>query len=50
MSNNKIISNGERYAKISKAKGVFIKGKTFLKIKNASYAITVRGLTNRVLK
>ena len=50
ISNSKIINNGERYIKRSKAKGVSIRGKTLLKIKNASHIIAVRGITNRVLK
>jgi hypothetical protein len=50
MSNSKIISNKEGHAGRFKAKGVFIRGKTLLKIRNASYIIIVRGLTNRVLE
>jgi hypothetical protein len=48
-SNSEIINNGERYAKRFKAKGVSIKEKTLLKIRNASHIIVIRGLTNRVL-
>jgi hypothetical protein len=48
-SNSKIISNGKRYIKRSKAKGVSIRGKTLLKMRNASYVIIIRGLTNRAL-
>ena len=36
ISNSKIINNGERYAKRFKVKGVSIRGKTLLKIKNTS--------------
>ena len=50
ISDSKTISNRERYVEISKVKGVSIRGKILLKTKNASYAITVRGLTNRVLE
>jgi hypothetical protein len=48
-SNSKIISNRERYTKRSKAKGVSIRGKTLLKMRNASHIIVVRGFTNRAL-
>jgi hypothetical protein len=50
ISNSKTISNGERYTRRSRAKGVSIRGKMLLKIRNASYIIVVRGLINRVLK
>ena len=50
MSDSKIISNGKRYTKRSKAKGVSIRGKILLKIRNASHIIIVRGITNRVLE
>ena len=50
ISDSEIISDGERYAKRSRVKGVSIRGKTLLKIRNASHAIVVRGLTNRVLE
>jgi hypothetical protein len=49
MSNSEIISNGERYTKRSRAKGIFIRGKTLLKMRNAFYIIAVRGLINKVL-
>jgi uncharacterized protein (DUF2252 family) len=48
-SDSEIMSDGERYIKRSRAKGVSIRGKTLLKIRNASHIIAVRGLTNRVL-
>ena len=50
ISDSKTINNKERYAKRFKAKDVFIRGKTLLKIRNASHIIAVKGLTNRVLK
>jgi hypothetical protein len=50
MSDSKTISNGERHIKRFKAKGISIRGKTLLKIRNASHIITVRGITNRVLE
>jgi hypothetical protein len=46
-SDSEIISNGERHAKRSRAKGVSIRGKIFLKMKNASHIIAVKGFTNR---
>ena len=49
-SDSEIISDGERHIKRFKVKGVSIGGKILLKIRNTSYAITVRGLTNRVLE
>ena len=49
-SNSKIISNGERYKERSRVKGVSIRGKALLKIRNASYTTVVRGLINRVLE
>ena len=49
-SNSEIINDGEIYAKRSRAKGVFIRGKTLLKIRNASYTIVVKGFINRALK
>ena len=49
-SNSKIINDRERYAKRSRAKGISIRGKILLKIRNTSYIIAVRGITNRVLK
>ena len=45
ISDSKIISDGERYIERSRAKGVSIRGKALLKIRNASYTIAVRGLT-----
>ena len=50
ISNSKIINNRKRYAKRFKVKGIFIRGKIFLKIKNTSHIIIVRGITNKVLK
>ena len=50
MSDSETISNKKRHAKRFKVKGVSIRGKTLLKIKNASYIIIVRGITNRVLE
>ena len=50
MSNSKTINNGERHTKRFRVKGVFIRGKILLKIKNASHIIAVRGITNRVLE
>ena len=50
MSDSEIISDRERHAERSKVKDVFIRGKTLLKMRNASYVIAVRGLTNRVLE
>ena len=44
-SNSKIISDGERYIERSRLKGVSIRGKALLKIRNASHTIVVRGLT-----
>ena len=41
------MSDKEKYAKRFRAKGVSIRGKTLLKIRNASYTIVVKGLTNR---
>ena len=49
-SDSEIISNKERHAKRSRVKGVSIRGKTLLKIRNASYIMAVRGLINRVLE
>ena len=49
-SDSKIINNRKTHAERSRAKGISIKGKTLLKIRNTSYAITVKGFTNRVLK
>ena len=49
-SDSETISNGERHAKRSRVKDVSIRGKTLLKIRNTSYIIAVRGLTNRVPK
>ena len=49
-SDSEIISNGERYIKRSRAKGVFIRRKMLLKIKNASHIIAVRDIINRVLE
>jgi len=50
INNSEIISDGERYAERSRAKGIFIKGKALLKIRNASYTIVVKGLINRTLE
>ena len=50
MSDSKIINNGERHAEIFRVKDISIRGKTLLKIRNASHIIAVRGLTNRVLE
>ena len=44
------MSDRERYIERSRVKGVSIRGKTLLKIRNTSYTIVVRGLTNRVLE
>ena len=49
-SDSETISNGERYIKRFRAKGVSIRGKMLLKMRNASYIIAVRGITNRVLE
>ena len=49
-SNSKTISDKKRYAKRFKVKDVSIREKTLLKMRNASYIIAVRGLTNRVLE
>jgi hypothetical protein len=49
ISNSETMSNKKRYAKRFKARGVFIREKTLLKIRNASHVITVRGLINRAL-
>ena len=49
-SNSETISDRERYTKRSRVKDVSIRGKTLPKIRNASYIIVVRGLTNRVLE
>jgi hypothetical protein len=45
ISNSEIISDRERYIERSRLKGVSIRGKALLKIRNASYTIVVRGLT-----
>jgi hypothetical protein len=45
ISNSEIISDRERYAERSRAKGVSIRGKALLKIRNTSYTIAVRGVT-----
>ena len=50
MSDSETINDGKIYTKRSRAKGVSIRGKTLLKIRNASHAIIIRGFTNRVLK
>ena len=47
ISDSKTISDGERYAKRSRVKDVSIGGKALLKIRNASYTMVVRSLTNR---
>ena len=44
------MSDGERYIERSRAKGVSIRGKVLLKMRNASHAIVVRRLTNRALE
>ena len=49
-SDSEIISDGERHIKRFRAKGVSIRGKMLLKIRNASHIITVRGIINRVLE
>jgi hypothetical protein len=49
-SNSETINNGEGYVGKFKAKGISIRGKTLLKIRNTSHVIVVRGLTNRALK
>ena len=49
-SDSEIISDRKRHIKRFKAKGVSIRGKMLLKIRNASYIIAVRGITNRVLE
>ena len=50
MSDSKTISNKERHVKRFRTKGVSIKGKMLLKIKNTSHIIAVRGIINRVLE
>ena len=50
MSDSETINDGERYIKRFRVKGVSIRGKTLLKIRNASHIIAVRGITNRVLE
>jgi len=45
ISNSEIISDGERYIERSRVKGVSIRGKALLKIRNASHTIAVRGVT-----
>ena len=50
MNNSKTISDRERHAKRSRAKGMSIGGKVLPKMRNASHAMAVRGLTNRALK
>jgi len=45
ISDSEIISNRERYVERSRAKGMSIRGKALLKIRNASYTIVVRGVT-----
>ena len=50
ISDSEIISDGERYAERSRVKGVSIRGKALLEIRNAFYIIAVRSLTNRVLE
>jgi hypothetical protein len=49
-SNSEIINDREGYVGRSKAKGVFIREKTLLKMRNASHIIVVRGLINRALE
>ena len=49
-SDSKTISNKKRHTKRFRAKGVSIRRKTLLKIRNASHIIAVRGITNRVLE
>ena len=44
-SNSETISDRERHAERSRPKGVSIRGKALLKIRNASYTIAVRDLT-----
>jgi len=44
------MSDGERYAERSRVKGVSIRGKALLKIRNASYTMAVRGLINRAIE
>jgi hypothetical protein len=50
ISDSKTISNGEGYTGRSKVKGVSIRGKMLLKMRNASHVIVIRGLTNRALE
>jgi len=45
ISDSETISDGERYIERSRVKGVSIRGKALLKIRNASYTIVVRGVT-----
>ena len=47
-SDSETMSDGERHAKRSRAKGVSIGGKTLPKMRNASHVMAVRGITNRV--
>jgi hypothetical protein len=49
-SDSETMSDREGYTGRFKAKGVFIREKTLLKIRNASHVIIVRGLTNRALE
>ena len=49
-SDSNTISDRERHAKRSKAKGVSIGGKTLPKMRNAFHAMAVKGLTNRAPK
>ena len=49
-SDSEIISDGERHVEIFRAKDMSIRGKMFLKMRNASYIIAVRGLINKVLE
>ena len=48
MSDSKTINNKERHIKRFRTKGISIKKKILLKIKNTSHIIAVRGITNRV--
>jgi len=50
ISDSEIISDGERYIERSRVKGVSIRGKALLKIKNVFYTMVVRSLTNRALE
>jgi len=50
ISDSKTISDGERYAKRSRVKDVSIGGKALLKIRNVSYVIVIKSLTNRALE